>query len=157
MAFDSGGLNRLPDGVPSDKSGAEESSPDFGRPVPKLNCVAPLPLPSPVSANVNAATADLVEESLASSPWPTLSPEKMPRVSPPAVFGGCGSILRVAVVEVGLAPSTVAFGAKVGDPVPRPGEVDFEVKENDSSPAWPNTILPFPPKENLLASFTGET
>lgn len=155
LMFESGGLNRLPDGGPLDKSAAAGSSPDFGGPAPKVNCVAALLLPSPASTNVNAA-AGLLEESLASSPWPTRSPEKMPRVSPPAVFGGCGSILRVAVVEVGLAPSPDAFGAKVGDPVPRLGELDFEVKENVSSPLWPNVILPFP-KENLLASFTGET
>lgn len=107
-----------------------------------------MPIPSPVSPKANEAAVDLMDESLASSPGPTRSPEKLPRVSPPTVFGGCGSILRAAVEEVGLSPDV--FVGKVGDPVPRAGE-------NDSSPVWPNIIFPFPPKENLFTSFPAET
>lgn len=155
FGFDSGGLNKLPDAAPLDKSVAVESSADFWRPVPKLNCAAPLPTPRPVSPKANEAAAGLAEESLASSPWPTRSPEKHPRVSPPIVLGGCGSILRAAVVEVGLSPDV--FGGRVGDAVPRAGEGDFGVRENGSSPVWPNNILLFPAKENLFTSFPGET
>lgn len=67
LEFDSGGLNKLPDAVPLDKSAAVESSVDFWRPAAKLNCGAPLLMPSPLSPKVNAAAAGLVE-SLASSP-----------------------------------------------------------------------------------------
>lgn len=150
LGFGSGGLNKLPD--PLDKSAPVESSVDFWRPAPKLNCAAPLLIPSPPSPKVNEPAAGLVDESLASSPWPTRSPEKPPRVSPPIVLMGCGSILRGAVVEAGFSPDV--FEGRVGEAVPRAGEVDFGVRENGSSPAWPNIILPFPPKENLLISFT---
>lgn len=91
-------------------------------------------------------------DSFASSPWPTRSPEKLPRVSPPTILGGCGSVLRAVVEEMSLAASPNVFG--VGDIVPRAGEVDFGVRENVSSAVWPNTALPFP-DENLLPS-TGE-
>lgn len=67
FVFESGGLNKLPDVAPFDKSAVVESSADFWRPTPKLNCDAPLPMPSPVSPKVNAE-ADFVEESFASSP-----------------------------------------------------------------------------------------
>lgn len=155
LGLESGGLNKLPDPAPLDKSAPVESSTDFWSPAPKLNCGAPLPIPSPASPNANEAAAGLVDESLASSPWPTRSPEKLPRVSPPIVLGGgCGSILRAAAVEVGF--STDGYGGRVGDPEPRAGEVDFGVRGNGSSPVWPNIILPFPPKENLLTSFTCE-
>lgn len=154
FGFDSGGLNKLPNATPLDKSAAVESSADFWRPVPKLNCAAPLPIPSPVSPKANEA-ASLVDESLASSPWPTRSPEKHPRVSPPIVLGGCGSILRAVVVEVGLSPDV--FGGRVGEAVPRAGEGDFGVREKGSSPVWPNNILLFPAKENLFTSFPGVT
>lgn len=82
-----------------------------------------------------------MDASLASSPWPTRSPEKLPRVSPPAVLGA-------GVVEEGLSI------CRIGDAVPRAGEVDLGVREKVSSPGCPNTILPFPPKVNLLISFT---
>lgn len=150
LVLDSGGLNKLPDAAPLDKSVAIESSADFWRPASKLNCAPPLAKPNPVLPKVNVAAAGLVEESLASS-CPTRSSEKLPRVSPPAVLGGCGSILREVVVEVGLVASVDVFG--VGDTVPRAGEVDFGVRENGSSPVWPNTNLPFP-KDNLFTSFT---
>lgn len=155
LGFDSGGLTKLPEAAPLDRSTPVESSADFWRPAPKLNCAAPVPIPSPVSPKPNEAAAGLVDESLASSPWPTRSPEKLPRVSPPIILGGCGSILRAVVVEVGLSPDVC--GGRVGDAVPRAGEVDFGVRENGSSPAWPNINLLVPPKENLFTSFTGET
>lgn len=154
LGFGSGGLNKLPDAVPLDKSVPVESSADFWGPATKLNCAAPLPIPSPVSPEVNEPTAGFVAESFASSPWPTRSPEKQPRVSPPIVLRGGGSILEAVVVEAGLSPD--GYGGRVGDPVPRAGEVDFGVRENGSSPVWPNIILPFPPKENLFKSFTCE-
>lgn len=147
LGVDSGGLNKLPVATPFDKSATAASSADFWRPAAKLNCAATLPIPSPVSPKVNEAAAGLMDESLASSPGPTRSPEKLPRVSPPTVFGGCGSILRAGVVEVGL--SAEVFGGSVGDAVPR-------ARENESSPGWLNIIFPFPPKENLLMSFTGQ-
>lgn len=148
LEFDSGGLNKLPDAAPLDKSAPVDSSADFWRAPPKVNCAAPLLIPSPGSPKENEAAAGLMDESFASSPAPTRNPEKLPRVSPPTVFGGCGSNLRAAVVEVGLSPDV--FVGRVADPVPR-------AEENDSSPVWPNIILPFPPKENLFISFTGET
>lgn len=101
LAVGSGGLNKLPDAAPLDKSAPVDSSTDFWRPAPKLNCAAAA-LPSPVSPKVNEPAAGLVEESLASSPWPTRSPEKLPSVSPPIGLRGCGSILRG--VEAGLSP-----------------------------------------------------
>lgn len=135
-------MNKLPDVAPLDKSAPVESSADFWRPAPKLNCVAPLLIPSPVSPKANEA-AGLTDESLASSPAPTRSPEKLPSVSPPTVFGACGSILSAVGAEEAL--STVTFVGGVGDAVPRAGE-------NDSSTVWPNSILPFPPNENLATS-----
>lgn len=155
LGFGSGGLNKLPDPAPLDKSAPAESSVDFWRPAPKLNCTAPLPILSPISPKVSEpAVGLLLDESLASSPWPTRSPEKPPRVSPPIVLMGCGSILRGAVVGAGFSPAV--FEGRVGDAVPRAGEVDCGVRENGSSPVWPNIILPFPPKANLLTSFTCE-
>lgn len=154
LTFDSEGLNKLPEAAPLDKSAPVESSADFWRPAPKLNCAVPLPRPNPVSPNVNEGAAGLAGDSLSSSPWPTRSPEKLPRVSPPTVLGGCGSILRAGVEEMGLPASPDVFGGRAGDAVPRAGEVDFGVRENVSSPVWPNIILPFP-KENLFASFAG--
>lgn len=68
LVFDSGGLNRLPDTAPLDKSAPVESSEDFRRSALKLNCAAPLPIPSPESPKVNEAAVGLAEESLASSP-----------------------------------------------------------------------------------------
>lgn len=53
--------------------------------------------------------------------------------------------------EEGFSPCV--FADKVGDAVPRAGEVDLGVRENGSSPDWPNIILPFPPKVNLFTSF----
>lgn len=147
LGVDSGGLNKLPVAAPFDKSATVASSAGFWRPAAKLNCADTLPIPSPVSPKANEAAAGLMDESLASSPWPTRSPEKLPRVSPPTVFGGCGSTLRAGVVEVGL--SADVFGGSVGDAVPR-------ARENESSPGWLNSIFPFPPKENLLTSFTGQ-
>lgn len=68
LVFDSGGLNKLPDTAPLDMSAPVESSADFRRSAPKLNCAAPLAIPSPESPKVNEAAVGLVEESLASSP-----------------------------------------------------------------------------------------
>lgn len=148
LGFDSGGLNKLPDAAPLDKSVPVASSAGFWRIAPKLNCAAPLAKPSPVSPKENEAAAGLMDESLASSPGPTRSPEKLPRVSPPTVFGACGSILRAAVEDVGLSPEV--FGGTLEDPGPRAEEID-------SSMVCPNIILPFPAKENLFISFTEET
>lgn len=67
LEFVSGGLNKLFDEAPLDKSVVAEPSADFGRPDPKLKACTPLPLPSPVSPKVNAA-AGFVPESLTSSP-----------------------------------------------------------------------------------------
>lgn len=145
LGVDSGGLNKLPDAAPLDKSAAAESSTDFWRSAPKLNCAVPLLMPSPGSPKEKEAAGGLMDESLASSPGPTRSPEKLPRVSPPTVLGGCGSILRAVEEEVGLSPDV--FVGRVGEAVPR-------ADENVSSPVWPNIILPFPPKINLPASFT---
>lgn len=52
-----------------------------------------------------------------------------------------------------MSLSPWAFGGGVGEAVPRAGDVDLGVRENGSSPVWPNIILPFPPKENLFTSF----
>lgn len=163
LAVSSGGLNtplELTDTVPLDKSVTVESSAGLWRVAPKLNCAAPLPRPSPVplSTKLNEAAAGLAGASLASSsPWPTRSPEKLPSVSPPMALGAWGSTLRAGVVEEGLTGSDDMLGGGVGEPVlPRAGEVDLGVKENDSSAPAPNTIFPLPPKENLPASFTGE-
>lgn len=109
LVFDSGGLNKLPVVSPLDKSVPADSSVDFCRPAPKLNCGAPLLVPSALSPKENEAGVGLAEESLESSPWPTRSPEKLPRVSPPMVLGGCGSILRAAVAAAGLAASPGGF------------------------------------------------
>lgn len=68
LAFDSGGLNKLPDAAPLDKSAPVESSEDFRRSPAKPNCAGPLPTPSAESPKVNEAAEGLVEESLASSP-----------------------------------------------------------------------------------------
>lgn len=157
FVFDSGGLNKLPeltDTAPLDKSAAALSPPGFWGATPKLNCAAPLPRPSPLSTKLNEPGVGLVEGSLASSPWPTRSPEKLPSVSPPIALAGCGSILRGAEVEEGFTGSPDIVRGGVGDPVPRAGEADFGVRENGSSPVWPNPILPLAPKGNLFPSFT---
>lgn len=104
MAVDSGGLNKLPDAAPLDRSVPVESLAAIWRIAPKLNCAVPFPVPSAASPKENAAAAGLMDESLASSPGPTRSPEKLPRVSPPAVLAGCGSVLRGAVEDAGLSP-----------------------------------------------------
>lgn len=150
LGFGSGGLNKLPEAAPLDKSAAVESSAAFGGPEAKLNCAAPFPTQSPGSPKANEAAAGLEAGSLPSSPWPTRSPEKLPRVSPPTVLRGCGSTLRA---EAGLSPE--ALGGRAGPPPPRAGDTDFGVRANGSSPFWPN--VNFPPKENLATSFTGET
>lgn len=83
----------------------------------------------------------LASGSLASSPWPTRSPEKLPRVSPPASLEGCGSTRR-AVVE-GLSPEAL--------------DADEDAAEaTDSSITWLNSNFPFP-KGNLVGSFTVKT
>lgn len=146
LGFDSGGLNKLPDAAPLDKSVPVESSVDFWRTAPKLNC--PAPLARAVSPKENEVAVGLMDESLASSPGPTRSPEKLPRVSPPTVFIGCGSMLRAVVEDVGLSPEV--FGGTLEDPGPRAEEID-------SSMVCPNIILPFPLKENLFISFAEET
>lgn len=142
LETDSGGLKRLPEAAPSDKSDLVESSADFWRTAAKLNCAGPLPT-SPDSPKANEP-AGLTEASLASSPCPTRSPEKLPRVSPAAVF--CGSTLKAVEVDVGLSPDVLKGG--VGDAVPR-------AVEKESSAVWPKIILPFP-KENLFRSLTCE-
>lgn len=81
----------------------------------------------------------MASASLASSPWPTRSPEKLPRVSPPASLEGCGSTRR-AEAE-GLSPEALEA-------------VEDAAEAIDSSITWPNSAFPFPPKENLPASFT---
>lgn len=146
LGFESGGLNKLPDVAPLDKSVPVESSADFWRAAPKLNCAAPLAIA--VSPKENEAAVGLMDESLASSPGPTRSPEKLPKVSPPTVFRGCGSMLRAVVEDVGLSPEV--FSGMLEDPEPRAEEID-------SSMACPNIILPFPLKENLFISFAKET
>lgn len=98
--FDSGGLNKLLCVIPLGCSVG-----------PKLKFCTPWPrLASP-----NVSDAGFVEESLPSSPWPTRSPEKMPSVSPPTVFGSCGSALKAVLVGVLLDASFDVFGTKVGD------------------------------------------
>lgn len=159
LAVESGGLKTLPElavTAPLDKSVPVQSSVGFCTDAPKLNCAAPFPRPSPLSPKLNVAAVGLAEASLASSPWPTRSPEKLPKVSPPIALGGWGSTLRAGVVEDGLTGSLDMLGGGVREPVPRAGEVDLGVRENVSSPVWPNTILPPPLKENLLTSFTGD-
>lgn len=90
---------------------------------------------------MSLASASLASASLASSPWPTRSPEKLPRVSPPASLEGCGSTRR-AEAE-GLSPEALEA-------------VEDAVEAIDSSITWPNSAFPFPPKENLPASFTAK-
>jgi len=154
LGLGSGGLNKLPDDAPLDRSGDGESSADFWRPEAKLNAAAPLPPLSAVSPKLNEPEAGLASESLASSPWPTRSPEKLPRVSPPIVFRDCGSILGADVVEAAF--SSDELEGWVGDPVPGAGVVDIGVWAIGSSPVWVNIILPFPPKENLFPSLAAK-
>lgn len=132
LEFVSGGLNKLLDEAPLDKSVVPESSAGFWKPDAKLNDCTPLPLPSPGSPKLNAA-AGFVTVSLTSSPGPTRSPEKQPRVSPPVVFGGCGSVLKAVEREFCLAASPDVLKDSVGDPVPIPEAADFGVRENGSS------------------------
>lgn len=140
LEFDSGGLNKLPEAASLDKSVPGKVFTAAGKIPPKVNCEAPLVRASPGSPKENEAAVGLADASLASSPWPTRSPEKLPRVSPPASFEGCGSTLRT--VAVGLSPEE--FGA-----------AEDAAEATDSSMVWPKSILPFP-KENLFASFTRE-
>lgn len=140
LEFDSGGLNKLPEAASLDKSVPAKFFTAAWKIAPKLSCDAPLVSASPGSTKGNEAAVGLADVSLASSPWPTRSPEKLPRVSPPASFEGCGSTLRT-VVE-GLSPEE--FGA-----------AEDAAEATDSSMVWPKSILPFP-KENLCASFTRE-
>lgn len=112
----------------------------------KVNCGFTLPRTSPGSpkekeAAVSLASASLASASLPSSPWPTRSPEKLPRVSPPASLEGCGSTRR-AEAE-GLSPEAL-------------DAVEDAAEAIDSSITWPNSAFPFPPKENLPASFTAK-
>ncbi|TNN83220.1 hypothetical protein EYF80_006553 [Liparis tanakae] len=134
LRLGSGGLNKLPAAAPLDRSGDGESSADFWRPEAKLNAAAPLLPLSAVSPKLNEPAAGLASESLASSPWPTRSPEKLPRVSPPIVLRGCGSILGAGVAEAAFSPD--ALEGWVGDPVPGAGLVDIGVWAKGSSPAW---------------------
>lgn len=154
LVFDSEAFNKPLKVTPFATSAPVESSAGFWRPTPKLNCTAPLLTPNPDSPKVNEEAADL--GSVDSSPWPTRSPEKLPSVSPPTVLRGCGSILRPGVEAGGVPASPDVLEGRVGYTVPRETEVDFELREKVSSTACPNPILPFP-KENLLASFTGDT
>lgn len=121
LVFDSGGLNKLLGAAPLERSDAT-----------KLKFCTPLPRPRVASPNINEA--GFGAESLASSPWPTRSPENMPRVSPPVVFGSCGSVLKAVVVGVALAASFDVFGPKVGERLSRLEEVGFGVRENGCSP-----------------------
>lgn len=75
-----------------------------------------------------------MDNSAPSSPCPTRSPEKLPNVSPPATFGGCGSALEPATLEAGFATSPKLLADELEDPVLRPGEFDFVGRENGSSP-----------------------
>lgn len=131
----SGGLNRLPEVT---ALGLEKSDPGGNFPlVSKVNCLA-LVSASPGSPKEKEAALGFASTSLASSPWPTRSPEKLPRVSPPASLEGCGST-RSAGAE-GLSPEAL--------------DADEDAAETtDSSITWPSSDFPFP-KENLLGSFT---
>lgn len=68
LGFGSGGLNRLPEDAPLDKSEPAETSGAIWRIEPKLNCATPLPTPNPGSTKENEAAAGLDEVSFASSP-----------------------------------------------------------------------------------------
>lgn len=113
--------------------------------------------PSPAFPKENAGAVVFVEDSFASSPCPTRSPEKLPNVSPPAAFRGCGSVLEPVTVEPCFATSPKLLADELEDPLLRPGEFDLVGRENGSSPVWPNNPLPFPPMENLFTSFPAET
>lgn len=81
----SGGLNRLPEVA---AMGLEKSDAGGNFPlVSKVNCLV-LVRASPGSPKEKEAAVGLASASLASSPWPTRSPEKLPRVSPPASLEG---------------------------------------------------------------------
>lgn len=67
LGFGSGGLNRLPEDAPLDRSEPAETSGAIWRIEPKLNCATPLPTPNPGSKE-NEAAAGLDEVSFASSP-----------------------------------------------------------------------------------------
>lgn len=131
----SGGLNRLPEAA---ALGLEMSDPGGNFPlVSKVNCLA-LFRANPGSPKEKEAAVGLASASLASSPWPTRNPEKLPRVSPPASLDGCGSTRSAA--PKGLSPEAL--------------DADEDaVEATDSSITWPNSGFPFP-KENLLGSFT---
>lgn len=161
LALGSGGLNTPPELM--ETTGLERSV----APVPKLNCAAPIPRPPPPlsgCANTKPDVAGLAGASLvSSSPWPTRSPEKLPRVSPPRA--GWGSTRRAPVLDEGLTGSPDTVGGGVGEPAPRAGEAeaDLGVKEKGSSVAEElNSIFPtLPPpdaaallNENLAPSFT---
>lgn len=134
----SGGLKRLPEDADLEKSVPGGNFPAVWRIASKVNCGFTLPKASPGSPKEKEAAVGLAGASLASSPWPTRRPEKLPRVSPPASLEGCGSTRRA--VEEGLSPE--AFDAD-----------EDAALETDSSITWPNSAFPFPPKENLLVSF----
>lgn len=145
LGFGSGGLNRLPVDAPLDRSEPAETSGAIWRIEPKLNCATPLPAPKPGSTKENEAAAGLDEASFASSPWPTRSPEKLPRVSPPPAFMGCGSTLKAAAEDGSL--SAEALEGTVEDAL-----LTAAAAATVSPDVWPKTILPFP-KENLFMSF----
>lgn len=137
----SGGLNRLPEVVALEKSVTGGNLAAAWPLVSKVNCGFPLARLSPGSPKEKEAALGLVSASLASSPWPTRSPEKLPRVSPPASLEGCGST-RSAEVE-GLSPEPFGTDEDAAEAI-------------DSSITWLNSAFPFPPKENLPASFTAK-
>lgn len=140
LVLDSGGLNTpLPELTDTGPLVAST-----GPGTPKPNCAAPSP-----KANLRLGAEASV------SPWPTRSPEKLPRVSPPGAVGAWGSTtLRVGVAVEGLAGSPDMLGGGVEEVLtPSAGELDLEAKEKGSSPAALNTLLPLP-KANLLMSFT---
>lgn len=68
LGFGSGGLNRLPEDAPLDKSEPAGTSATIWTLDPKLNCATPLPTPNSGSTKGNEAAAGFDEASFASSP-----------------------------------------------------------------------------------------
>lgn len=134
LGFCSGGLNKLPKDAPLDKSEPAGTSGAAWRIGPKLNGAAP-------------AAAAFDGASFASSPCPTRSPEKLPRVSPPPAFAGCGSTLKAAAEDGGLSAEATEGTVE---------EALLAAAETLSPGGWPKTILPFP-KENWFISLPART
>lgn len=68
LGLGSGGLNKLPEDAPLDRSDPAETSGTIWRTAPKLNCATPLPTPNPGSTKEKEVAAGFVKESFASSP-----------------------------------------------------------------------------------------